>query len=202
MFKIYFLKISQIFGALSFYFHISGINYRFLSQFNLLFSRNVGSLIELLPIAVVGLLLGSKSLLLQIKQCTFNFYFFMVFTIYVLFEYNIFINNSGFRCPNVLLNLFVSFSLFMIFGSLPFKQTEKRKLLIILDNITKFTGGIYYIHSQIQFILRKISIYFDKKRTYFNSLIIYIISYFICFIGTKLFRNCQLKYIFITFQWH
>ena len=194
IFKIYFLNIFKIFGALSLYFQISEINYRVFRNFNSLFSKNIGSLFELLPIAVVGLILGSKRLLLKIEQSTFIFYFFMVFSIYILFEYDIFIIKQGFRYSNILLNLFGSLSLFMTFGSLPFKQTEKCKLLIVLNNITKFTGGIYYIHPIIRDFLRKISSYFDRKRNYYNSFIIYFISYFVCFIGAKLFSNYQLKY--------
>ena len=190
------MNIFQILGVLSFYCHISGINHDFFYSFNPCFSINIGSIIELLPIAVFGFILGSKNFLFRMKKKTFSFYFQMSFIIYILFKYNIFVYKPGLRYPNILLNSLASLSLFIAFGSLPFEILKSKRQLTLLYNITKFTGGIYYLHPRIRRILQKISKYFYTRRTYSNSIIIYIICYIICFIGTKLFINTQLKYLF------
>ena len=173
------------------------MNHIYFYSFNPCFSINIGSIIELLPIAVLGLILGSQNLLYQIKQRPFIFYFLMSFAIYILFKYNIFIYQPGLRYPNILLNSFASIILFITFGSLSFKNIANSGLIKIIYNTTKFTGGIYYLHPRIRRILQKLSKYFYNRRTYFNSFLIYITCYFVCFIGTKIFRNSRLKYLFI-----
>ena len=92
--------------------------------------------------------------------------------------------------------MFASFFLFITFGSLSFKIIENSKILIIINGITKYTGGIYYIHPRVRRILRKISKYFYNSSSYSSSILLYIVCYIICFIGTKIFRNSKLKYLF------
>ena len=196
-FKFYLINISQIFGIISFYIHISGINFNFFSSFNPKFSINIGSIIELLPIAVLGLILGSKNFLSQIQQYTFSFYMLIIFSIYILFQYNIFVHTPGIRYPDILLNIFGSLFLFIAFGFFPYKSIKKNKFSVLLNNIIRFTGGIYHLHPRIRRILQKLSYYFYTRKTYSNSLIIYTICYLICFVGTKIFRNSQLKYLFM-----
>ena len=179
--------ILKIFGVLSFYLHISGKIINFFSYYKLNFIKNIGSLFELMPIAVLGVILGSRNLLALVKSYSFSFYFLILFIIYILFEYDIFIYQKGFRYGNILLNMIASANLFMLFGSLPINNYGKSGKII--GNITKFTGGIYYLHNIIRRILNK----FSDKKTYFLSIKIYIICYIICFIGNKVFKNTKLK---------
>ena len=79
----------------------------------------------------------------------------------------------------------VSSSLFIIFLILPFDNINSEKIKFIIKNITNFTGGVYYLHRKIKLI------------TIFSCVIIYIICYFICSIGIKIFGKTKLKYLFI-----
>ena len=150
-----------------------------------------------MPLAVVGLILGSKNLIYKIKINTSIFYFLMIFSIYILFKYDIFVYKPGLRYPNILLNIFASILLFIAFCSIPFEKIEKGNLFKIISKVTKYTGGIYYLHPRIRRILQKIFIYFYKRRTYSNSILIYITCYETCFFGEKIFINSKLKYLFI-----
>ena len=87
----------------------------------------------------------------------------------------------------------VSSSLFIIFLILPFDKINSEKIKFIIKNITKFTGGVYYLHTKIKLILMILLI----KRTIFSCVIIYIICYFICNMGIIIFGKTKLKYLFI-----
>ena len=81
---------------------------------------------------------------------------------------------------------FILFSLFSF---------QNKNFIALLKIITKFTGGIYYIHKICFQILRqKISFIGDK--TFKGSIVIYLISYIICYFGNKLPYNTKLQYLF------
>ena len=131
-----------------------------------------------------------------ISQYILILFFFLI--ILILFKYEIFIHHAGFFYPNVSLNILASIILFLLFGTLPFEKFKNRKYKTALEFITKFTGGIYYSHPIFRDYLRKYTKIF-KKGSYSASVMIYIMCYFFCFIGIKLFRNYKLKYLFIWF---
>ena len=85
-----------------------------------------------------------------------------------------------------MLEEFVLFSLFYF---------DNQNLIVLLKIITKFTGGIYYIH-KICFIILRQKIDFIKKKTFQGSIVIYLISYIICFYGNKYSYNTKLKFLF------
>lgn len=188
------LEILKLLGIIAFYLHISQINYKFLFNYEKYIKGSLGGLIELLPIAVIGCIFSSVNLLLKIKNFSYNSKLIMLFIICVLFKYKIFTILNGCIYSNVPLNLFASTILFIFFGSLSFNKLKKKNIIIIYA--TKFTGGIYYTHTIFRSYLTKYSIFFHK-RTYLSSTFIYIICYYFCFIGNKLFEYSKLKYLFI-----
>ena len=78
----------------------------------------------------------------------------------------------------------------LFFGSLNFDYIIINTLL---KYITRFTGGIYYIHNIFKDYFEKYILFF-KQKTYFSSVFIYIISYSVCFVGTKVIKNRKIKY--------
>ena len=195
-FKESMLKILQISAAIAFYLNISGYNFKFFSSFNWKFAINTGYIAELMPLAVFGIIFGSIKLIQKIKNCSCNFYLLMVFAIYILFKYDLFIPLQGFKYPSTLLHIMASTTLFITFASFPFEKIKNEKFKLIINIFTHFTGGIYYLHPRIKNILQ-ITPYFQKNKTYLDSCFIYIICYFICFIGNKIFINSKLKYLFL-----
>ena len=61
--------------------------------------------------------------------------------------------------------------------------------------ITNYTGGVFYLHLPIK---KYFTIYFDSIRnhTFTGVIVIYLISYFICFVGMMIFGRTPLKYLF------
>jgi fucose 4-O-acetylase-like acetyltransferase len=177
LFKKNTLKILILLGILSFIIHISGLNYNIFKHYKRYISRNLGSLIELIPIAVNGCLLSSLDILSTICNCSSYFNLILLLIIIILFKYDIFIDIQGFRYSNVLLNICSSLILFLFFGSLSIEKFQNQIFISIIMNITKYTGGIYYTHPIICDYLRKYTFYFNR-RNYLSSLFIYIYFFY------------------------
>jgi len=180
-------------GILSLYLHYSGINVKMFSSFKKPFQMTLGSLQELMPLSIIGYIFGSLNLLFIAKNIPKHIQFILFFLIYFLFRYNIFILHPGFMYPNIILNILSSSILFISFGSLNLNGLSGINSL--LTYITKYTGGIYYIHPIFRIYLQKYILFFRKK-SYFSSFVIYCICYITCYLGTFLFKNNKLKYIF------
>ena len=110
-----------------------------------IFGKNMGTLVELMPMAVIGCEFSSLDLLLTLKNCTIFYHFIMFFIIYIIFCYDIFIYQPGFWYGQVSMNIFSSIVLFITFISFPFNDVKNNKLKFIIKILTSFTGGIYYI---------------------------------------------------------
>ena len=147
-----------------------------------------------MPLATIGCSFSSFNLLKKLNNFPLYLYFILFTLIFICFQYIIFMPIRGFRYANIFLNIFISILFILSFGSISF---EKSKILkIFITNICNYTGGIYYIHVIVRDYLRRNITVFEYK-TYFLSSLIYIISYIICFIGYKIFKNNCLKNLFI-----
>ena len=96
---------------------------------------------------------------------------------------------------NILIDI-VGICLILFFSLLPFDKIQNSFIKTFFIHITNFTGGIYYLHPEVKLIFKNefISIYHG---TFKGCILIYIISYFICFIGSKIFSKNSLKFLFI-----
>ena len=194
IFKDNFLDVVKFLGILSLYLHYSKINLKMFSSFHRGIQISIGSLQELKPLSIIGCIFGSINLLMNVKNIPKHLYFILFILMHFLFIYNIFIFHPGFMYPNIILNILASTILFLTFGSL--YLNEMMVINSIIKYITKFTGGIYYIHSILRIYLQKYILFF-KLKSYFSSFVIYFICYIICYIGASLFKKNRLKYLFI-----
>ena len=194
LFKDYSLIILEYFGFLSLYLLYSKINLNLFIYYDEQIQKAIGSLVEIFPLTIIGCYLNFINILVKAQNISLHSHLFLLIIIYFLFEYNIFIYYPGFMYPNIILNIFASIILFITFGTI---KMEKIFLLnSILKHITKYTGGIYYVHQLFNHSFRKYILFF-KKQSYFSACVIYIISYLMCFTGYKFFKNYKLKYLFI-----
>ena len=79
---------------------------------------------------------------------------------------------------------------------LPLDNNNKKMSNKIIIQITNYTGGFYYLHNKIRETLSHI-ISIVKNKTLFGCIIKYITCYIICFVGFKIFKKTNLKYLFI-----
>jgi len=186
------INLIVFFGIISLYFHFSGINTNIFNSYDIIIKISLGTLVELFSLCTIGCVFSSFSLLIKIKNMSLFIQIILFYSIYLLFKFELFINYKGYMYPNVLLNLISSTILLLSFGSLNFGN--ERLIINIILFISKFTGGIYYIHPNfIKFVLFFIKI----KNYYFSSFVTYIFCYLVCFIGNKLFMKTKFKYLFI-----
>ena len=194
IFKSNFLIVIQFLGIISLYFYNSKIYFNFFFPFPDEIRKNLSSIIELMPLTILGCIYSSLNLLTKVKNIPYHFQIILFSLLILFFKYDIFMLYKGFRYHNIFLLILVSLILFSLFGSLSFNNLKFVKIAII--HISKFTGGIYCIHTIAGDYLAN-NIYIFRKKTYFLSFFIYIICYFICFSGNKLLENYNLKYLFI-----
>ena len=198
--KKYFLLSLYYFGIIGYYMHISNINHKIINRYC---SNNCkgsfGPIIELFPLASFGCIVSSFNLLSKLRQYSSSALLFLFFLLYILLKYQIFITHIGFRAStkNILFNIFVCPVLLLSFSCLKIENIKYFKINQITYIITRYTGGIYYIHIIIREVLKILSNSYRQKQTFFGGFIIYIISYANCFIGNKIFKNNKLKYLFI-----
>ena len=85
--------------------------------------------------------------------------------------------------------------IFLIFSVIPLESYKNIIIKKLIKKITSYTGGIYYLHYGVRTIFStyfKIFGYGNLKSCIIN----YILCYFICFIGSSIFKNNRLKYLF------
>jgi hypothetical protein len=150
----------------------------------------MGLIVEILPFAVTGLTLASYNSINEIKEKK-KIIFVNIIVLFFIIKYDIFKTNIGILYPGIDLNV-GGICLFICFSLITFK---KSRFLFIINHITNYSGGIYYYHTLVMNILQtKIS--FIGNRNMLGGFIIYIICYFICFIGIRIFGKTKLKNLF------
>lgn len=108
----------------------------------------------MIPFAVTGFTLGSLNLIYLLISYRKRAIFFSLIIIIFLFKYDIFIGIKGLYYPGIELNLGATF-LFIFFSIIIVKSITNKKIYLILENLTKYTGGIYYLHILIRNYLKK-----------------------------------------------
>jgi len=145
--------------------------------------------------ATTGFFLSSLNIINVInnnKKKSFLILFFLFF--YVIKYYNK-INTLYYSFDVIIIDIVGTF-LFLFFSILPLEKINILFIQSIFRLITSYTGGIYYLHPEVMLMFKNIfkDIYY---RTFKGCFLIYIISYFICFLGSKIFSKYSLKLLFI-----
>ena len=146
----------------------------------------------MIPIASTGITLAYIDILKKLEKYKIKSMLFSIVVLYFTYNYHIFGEFLGFTY-SVIKQIIAGISLFLFFALIPFQKINKRFLKIITI-ITSHTGGIYYFQGIITYILSKIKyLIYDYN---FKCFLIYLFGYLICFLGTKLFKNNKMKYLF------
>lgn len=187
----HFLNFFQIFALASYTLQYSGINYRFFKQYTENIWMSIGNLIETFPVAIFAFYFSSiqlnKILLNNRKKCLlFSFLF-----LYLLSKFDIYAKIKGFSSPGIK-QIFISLFLFIFFSLIPF-EIFNSKVLLLIEQLTKYTQGIYCLHFLFQYYLR---LKFEKRGSFFGCILLYIISYLVSFIGFSVFSGTKLKFLF------
>ena len=131
------------------------------------------------------------SYILQYSNINYNF--FNKFSVHIKFSIGMLIEVIPISLAGIFLN---STHLFIIFIFLPFEKIQNDLIISLIEIITRYTGGIYYLHNITNYYLKK-KLSLIKDGTLYDALIIYIFSYFLSFIGFKILGKTIFKHLFI-----
>ena len=180
-----FLFSIQLLGISSYIIQYSRY-YKFLDRYKDNVRLPLIDTLSILPLFVNGLTLASSKIvdILTINR-TKSLVLLCLF-IYFLFRYDIFTNIGTY---SGIIHIFVSSSLFFAFYLLPINNFYLC-FQNLIKQITSYTNGIYCLHT-------KIRIFINLDGTLKSIIKLYLLSYFISFIGTKISIKNKLKYLFI-----
>ena len=194
IFQRNFLFILEVLGLISYILQYSSFNYLYFHKYSFYIFCSVGLIIELIPIAVTGLFLSSIQIISLFQENSIKAIIISILSLFIVKKYDIFNNILGNMYQGLLVNV-CAILLFIIFSQISFNYIKSRKIIIFIMQITKYTGGIYYIHGIIGFYLKYI-ILLIKNKTIVGCLIIYLICYLICFLGIRIFKSNKFRYLF------
>jgi len=190
--KKYYLFAFEIVIFLSYYLQYSQLNLIFYTKLNS--KQSLGREIEIIPFAVTGFILSDLNIINKLDNRKLATFFFSLLIYNFSVHYSIFREIQGISYSGVKLNIHsvCIIFLFSLFSNENLKNNYFKKVII---QMTKFTGGIFYIHQLIhdmfQFHINDI-----KKGTFFGLFLIYLFSYLICFIGSVIFGKTKAKFLF------
>ena len=190
------IKITLILGVLAIFLEYSNINYAVFNVYIKLPSNietyiiyPLGRFIEVLPYAVVGILINQYKLLDKLKKYKTYIILISIIVLIVLpLKENNLLIPLGYQYQGIL-KIIISICLLCTFYYMSFdKINEKVKLFI--NNIAKLTMGVYFIHNLVGTLIFQTNI-LKYTGSLKDSILIYIISLTIVFILSKV----PIKYI-------
>ena len=180
-----YLLIFQILMLFSYKLQYSGDNYRFFkSNFTTHYKLTYGRFFESLPNSLTGFFIAAFNLPNKLKMHKFRTVIFSVIILIVLTKYYSMDHLLGFKYGGLRKNI-AAVLIFFIF-LFTFDKIRNQKIIKLLNIITNYTAGIYFIHLIIgngYFFLFFLG---NKIRTIFGCIILYSFSYITCFIIDKL----------------
>ena len=189
IFQHYFLFIIEIISIIIYIMQYADYYYIF-DGYKINSKLTVVSTLNLFPLSTFGLLFSSLNITKILKTYRKQTLFFSYIFLYLLLRYKVFFDLGGFKG---IIFLFSSSCLFVGFFLLPLDNINLLSQRII-KQITSYTNGIYCLHMRVHYFLATRC---GIHGSFGNIIIIYILIYFISFIGYKLLGKTKLKYLFI-----
>lgn len=114
---------------------------------------------------------------------------FLCFIFYCLYIYNK--NFLELKAYFLIIKILLCISVFIVASNFPLYEINNNLITIL----TSYSAGIYYLHTKMQ-ILLEFLFKRMKSKTITTCIINYLLCYLSCLIGSKLFKKCNLKYLF------
>lgn len=180
---------------LSFFIQYSHFNYQIFSKYNRYIKNPYGRFMEILPYCIIGYIISYLNIIVYLKQ----FYLKAIYTLNLILlfftKYNIIEGTKGFMYQGFKLNI-ISLIIFLIVALQPSEKITNIYIIKIIKIFTNFTSGVYYLHIPMYKYLSNY-IKLIKRKDIFGCLIIYMICYFISFLGLKFFSKTKLVNLFL-----
>ena len=114
--------------------------------------------------------------------------FFSLISLYFVRDFSI-LTKKFYYLQNIIYGI-GAISNFIFFSNLPLENINNPTFNFFIRYATNHTGGIYYLHKKVKKII-------PRNKTLLGCFLNYIVCYFICFFGTKIFGKSNLKFLFI-----
>ena len=143
-----------------------------------------------------GYLFGSFNLINKLYRIRIISIIISFSVIYIFVNYYDYIFSKVSSLYKGLVQEIFVINIFIFFAMLPFDKIDDKYINIILNTLTNYTGGIYYLHVMMAHYFQKF-IYVGKRIDLEGCIKIYLYCYVVCFIGNIVFKNHFLKFLFI-----
>ena len=197
IFKNNYTFILVILAIISYLLQYSGLNYTFFYNYSSShFCLTFGRFAEVIPNGVTGFILASLEILTKFKNKRKEVIFFSLIIIILITELKIFEELKTFKYGGIRLNI-AAICIFLIFSLLPFDIIQCKIIIIIIKQLSFYTGGVYFTHYLIGngVFIRKI-FKFINNDSILGCIKIYLISYLVSLIGAKIFKKTKFKHLF------
>ena len=188
-FKKEYLLIFQILMLFCYKFQYSGENYRFFkNNFSIHYRLTYGRFLESFPNSLTGFFIAAFHFQNRLKIYKFRTIISSVIILIIITKYHSMDHLLGFKYGGLRRNTAAVLIFFIFYFT--FDEIRNQKMVKLLDVITNYTPGIYFIHNIIGNGYFFLFIIGNKIiRTLFGCIILYLFSYIICFILDKLTGN-------------
>ena len=190
--KKQYLLIFHFMLLLSYYMQYSKINLILYSKCKS--KQSLGREIDIIPFSITGFFLSEFNIIDKLQNIKFITFISSLFFYNLSGYYGIFLEIQGVAYSGLKLNTH-SLCIIFIFSLISLEKVKIKYLKRILIEITKFTGGIFYLHQIVKYFFQFIFIDI-KKGTFFGLFLIYLFSYLICFLGTLISCKTKARFLF------
>ena len=122
----------------------SYFNYQLFRELNFEMKYPFGRIAESLPYSISGFMLAHFSFISYLNKNTLKSIYILIFILLLVIKYNIFLNIMGFNYSGIKIQI-ISLCIFIIFSIIPINKIIKDDINFI-NQISKFSSGIYYLH--------------------------------------------------------
>ena len=197
-FKKRFIFVLFIFCIINYYLYYSKyVTTHFFKKFkNVPVGHSILPIIKYFNFAFTGFYFAYKNLIHKLFKFRVIFFIISISFISIFLNFYFFIfKHIQYFYTGIVKNIFV-LNIFIFFSIIPFDKIKSKNILALLNKISSYTGGIYYLHVKIGNLCREY-IYLNKKDTFKGCLLIYLFSYLICIVGSFVLKKSNLKYLFV-----
>ena len=194
IFRKHCLFILQLVLILFYYFQYTGNYFKKYLKYNNTNQYTIGRMFEMIPLGVTGFTLGYYDIINKLQLFRIQTFVISSIIINYIYEYNIFTNIKGFLYQGIELNI-KSTCIIFVFSLFPSEKINNKYIKKILNLITNYSAGPFYLHITIKAYLHDYNQNI-KNKTFLGAIINFLICYNISIIGDILFGKTQLKYLF------
>jgi len=180
---------------LAYTFQYSNLNYNYFNKFNYYIRYPYGRFMEIIPFCISGCILSVYNITKYLNKYKLKTIYILFLVLLFFIKFNLINNVNGFIYQGINLHI-KSLIIFLLFLLLPSEKITNINIIKIVKIITNFTSGIYYLHKPVYFYISNY-IKLIKQQDILGCLIIYLICYFISFIGIKIFGKTKLRNLFV-----